>query len=55
MGRRILRTASGAAVVPDPYRLQTGDADDTTSHYNYTMFHGVSLDPPPGGDNALFG
>jgi hypothetical protein len=50
-----VRTASGAAVVPDPYRLQTCNADDTTSFDNHPVFHSASLDRPPGGDNALFG
>jgi len=55
VGRWILGTTSGAAVVPDTYRLQAGDADDTTSFDNYPMFHEASLERPPGGGNALFG
>jgi hypothetical protein len=55
VGRWILGTTSGAAVIPDTYRLQAGDADDTTSFDNHTMFHEASLERPPGSGNALFG
>jgi hypothetical protein len=55
VGRWILGTARSAAVVPDPHRLQAGNADDTTSFENHPMFHGVSLERPPGDNNALFG
>ena len=53
--RWILGTTSGAAVVPDTYRLQAGDADDATSFDNHSIFHDASLERPPGGRNALFG
>jgi hypothetical protein len=55
VGRWILRTTDGAAVIPDTYRLQTGNADDTTSFDNHTMFHEASLEWPVGSGNALFG
>jgi hypothetical protein len=55
VGRWILRTTSGAAVIPDTYRLQAGDADDTTSFENYPTFHYSSLERPTGSHNALFG
>jgi hypothetical protein len=51
----VLRTTSGAAVVPDTYGLQAGDADDTASFDYYPSFHEASLERPPGGRNALFG
>jgi hypothetical protein len=46
---------SGAAVVPNPYRLQAGNADDTTSFENYPMFHTASLERPPRDGNGRFG
>jgi hypothetical protein len=46
---------SGAAVVPNPYRLQAGNADDTASFKNYPMFHTASLERPPGEGNGRFG
>jgi hypothetical protein len=55
VGRWILGTTNGAAVIPDTYRLQAGDADDTTSFDNHTMFHEASLERPLGSGNALFG
>jgi hypothetical protein len=55
VGRWVVRTTSGAAVVPDAYRLQAGDADDTTSFDNHPMFHKASLERPPRCGNALFG
>jgi hypothetical protein len=65
VGRWILGTTSGAAVIPDTYRLQAvipdtyrlqaDDADDTTSFDNHTMFHEASLERLPGTGNALFG
>jgi hypothetical protein len=42
--RWIVGATSGATVVPNPYRLQAGNADDTTSFENYPMFHTASLD-----------
>ena len=55
VGRWVLGTTSGAAVIPDTYGLQAGDADDTTSFENYPMFHEASLERPPRCGNALFG
>jgi hypothetical protein len=55
VGRWILGATSGAAVIPGAYRLQAGDADDTTSFDNHPMFHEASLERPPGSGNALFG
>jgi hypothetical protein len=55
VGRWILGATNGAAVIPDTYRLQAGDADDTTSFDNHTMFHEASLEWPVGSGNALFG
>jgi hypothetical protein len=55
VGCGILGTAGGAAVVPDPNRLQACNADDTTSFDNHPSFHSASVDRLPGGDNALFG
>jgi hypothetical protein len=54
VGRWILGATNGAAVIPDTYRLQAGDANDTTSFDNHTMFHEASLERPPGSGNALF-
>jgi hypothetical protein len=51
----ILGTTSCTAVVPDTYRLQAGDADDTTLFHNHPLFHEASLERAPRGDNALFG
>jgi hypothetical protein len=50
-----LGATSGAAVVPNPYRLQAGNADDTTSFENYPMFHTASLERPPRDGNGRFG
>jgi hypothetical protein len=55
VGRWILGATNGAAVIPDTYRLQAGDADETTSFDNQSMFHEASLERPPGSGNALFG
>ena len=55
MGRWILGATSGAAIIPGAYRLQAGDADDTTSFDNHPIFHEASLERPPGSGNALFG
>jgi hypothetical protein len=55
VGRRIVRTTSGAAVVPDPDRLKASNADNTTSFDDHAKFHEASLERPPEGDNALFG
>src|SRR5580692_9016991 len=55
VGRWILGATSGAAVIPDTYGLQAGNADDTTSFDNHTMFHEASLERPLGSGNALFG
>jgi hypothetical protein len=55
LGRWILRATNGAAVIPDTYWLQAGDADDTTSFDNHTMFHEASLERLMGRGNALFG
>jgi hypothetical protein len=55
VGRWILGTSSGAAVIPDTYGLQAGDAHNTTSFDNHTMFHRASLERPPWCSNALFG
>ena len=48
MGRWILGATSGAAVIPGTYRLQAGDADDTTSFDDHPTFHEASLERPPG-------
>jgi hypothetical protein len=53
--RWIVGATSGAAVVPNPYRLQAGNADDTTSFENYPMFHTASLERPPRDGNGRFG
>jgi hypothetical protein len=53
--RWIVGAPIGAAVVPDPYRLQAGNADDATSFENHSMFHWASLKWPPDGGNGLFG
>jgi hypothetical protein len=45
----------GAAVVPNPYRLQAGNTDEATSFENHPMFHKVSLERSAGGDNGRFG
>ena len=54
-GGWIVGTTNGAAVVPDTYRLQAGDAHDTTSFDNHPTFHEASLERPPASGNALFG
>jgi hypothetical protein len=51
----IVGATSGAAVVPNPYRLQAGNADDTTGFENYPMFHTASLERPPRDGNGRFG
>ena len=48
-------TTNGAAVVPDAYRLQAGDAHDTTSFDNHPTFHEAIVERAPAGGNALFG
>jgi hypothetical protein len=53
--RWIVGATSGAAVVPNPYRLQAGNADDTTTFENYPMFHTASLERPPRDGNGRFG
>jgi hypothetical protein len=53
--RWILGATSGAAVVPNPDRLQAGNADDTTSFENYPMFHRASLKRPFRDGNGRFG
>jgi hypothetical protein len=53
--RWIVGAASGAAVVPNAYRLQAGNAHDTTTFENHPTFHKASLKRPARDDNGLFG
>jgi hypothetical protein len=55
LGLWILGATNGAAVIPNAYRLQARNADNTTSFDNYSMFHRASLEPLPRCGNALFG
>ncbi len=53
--RWIVGATIGAAVVPNPYRLQAGNTDEATSFENHPMFHAESLGQPQGSGNGLFG
>ena len=53
--RWIVGATSGAAFVPNSYRLLAGNADDTTSFENYPMFHTTSLERLPKDGNGRFG
>jgi hypothetical protein len=44
LSRWVVGTTRGAAIVPDSYGLQAGDANDTASFDNDAMFHGGSLE-----------
>jgi hypothetical protein len=55
VSRWVVGATIGAAVVPNPYRLQAGNTDEATSFENHPMFHKVSLERSAGGDNGRFG